>query len=79
MDSTDKFKNAFMKVLQEDISSATAFGIPSQVFEPPGSITSTDSYAPGDARIPFDNKVVQTRKGKVKKKKKKKKFKLIIK
>lgn len=63
------FSNIFKKILQEDNTSSSAFGAGSSaegIFSPPGTISSGDRYAPGDARIPFA--FGTKRKGKRKKK-----------
>ena len=65
--------------LTEDATSASALGGSPGGFEPDENIDSTDSYAPGDARVPKsifggvltrDGAAMKTRKGKKKKKKK---------
>ena len=65
--------------LTEDATSASALGGSPGGFEPDENIDSTDSYAPGDARVPKsifggvltrDGAAMKTKKGKKKKKKK---------
>jgi hypothetical protein len=76
------FSNIFVKMLSEDNVAGTGgvFGSgPSigSIFNPPGTISSGDRYAPGDARIPFAFGATKISK-KGKKKKKKKKTKILI-
>ena len=79
MESTGKFERLFFKLLHEDITAGAggALGTPAEPVYSPGSPTSGDTYAPGDARRPkvLGKGKVQTRKGATggKKKKKKKK------
>ena len=80
MESTCRFERLFLRILKEDVAAGagSAFGDGASthaVYNPPDTINSGDTYAPGDARVP---KVLgkgkgQTRKGSVKKKRKKKK------
>jgi hypothetical protein len=69
------FSNIFSKILNEDNTAGPGgvFGAgPSigTIFNPPGTISSGDGYAPGDARIPFAfGSWKKTKKGKRKKKK----------
>ena len=67
--STSKFAKAFKRVLEEDMTAASA-GVQGMGdgFAPNNS-TSSDSYAPGDARVP---KVLGKVQARIKKKKKKK-------
>jgi len=78
MESSGKFERLFFKLIKEDMSAGAggAFGDgPSthNVYSPPNDISSGDTYAPGDARLPKALGAVQTRKGTAGKKKKKKK------
>ena len=66
--STSKFAKAFKRVLEEDMTAASA-GVAGEAGFAPNDSTSSDSYAPGDARVPKVLGKVQTR---IKKKKKKK-------
>jgi hypothetical protein len=84
--STSKFAKYFYKVIEEDMTAAGAAGAlgpeAAGSFAPNAS-TSTDSYAPGDARVPKALGKVQRRadvdpKKKKKKKKKAKKTKSIF-
>jgi len=49
--STSRFEQIFLQLLDEDITSA-AVNTTTQTFNPNNNISSSDSYAPGDARIP---------------------------
>jgi len=51
----NKFQEYYNKLFSEDMISGTGgvFGSYTPSFDPPGSITNTDSYAPGDNRIPM--------------------------
>lgn len=67
--STGRFAKYFKKVLEEDMTTGDAgVGSTGDGFAPNNS-TSSDSYAPGDARVPKVLGKIQTR---IKKKKKKK-------
>lgn len=73
MKSRDLFAEAFMKALREDSTATGALGGSTGGFNPEGgSISSSDFYAPGDARIPKGGRVIQTRRGAIKRRKKKK-------
>lgn len=67
MKSTVTFKQYFDNVYSEDITS-TAIGGSEGGFSP-DNINSSDFYAPGDARNPTPSKVIQTRKGAIRRKK----------
>ena len=73
MESSGKFERIFLKMLKEEMTAGAggALGGGSS-YNPPGDISSGDTYAPGDARLPKALGAVQTRKGTVNKKKKKK-------
>jgi len=81
MESTGRFEKLFFKMLEEmNIAGADgSFGdgqTMHTVYGPNAAaqnIDSGDTYAPGDARIPFGTKKVQTRRGSTGNKKKKKK------
>lgn len=69
--STGKFQEAFNKLLVEDSITAVALGTSSGGYDPAaGKITSSDSYAPGDARIATPDGVIQKRTGVIKMKSK---------
>ncbi len=74
--STTKFAKYFYKIIEEDMTAAGAAGAlgpeAAGSFAPNAS-TSTDSYAPGDARVPKALGKVQRRADVDPKKKKKKK------
>lgn len=67
-----KFKKKFMKMLNEDMMSASAFSGGNTVGQTGGGFGNVDSYAPGDARVPKSLGTVEVRRDKKKKKKKKK-------
>ena len=71
------FENTFLRLINEDITADTSFGEFDDIFDPDNNIYSSDSYAPGDARLPKLLGKLQKRnneaKGDKKKKKKKKK------
>jgi len=72
-ESRGKFEVRFRKIVNEDVTSGDAVGGSPGGFNPDGNITSSDFYAPGDARRPkalFAG--VLTRKGLSKKRKRKK-------
>ena len=73
MESSGIFERIFLKMLKEEMTAGAggALGGGSS-YNPPGDISSGDTYAPGDARLPKALGAVQTRKGTVNKKKKKK-------
>jgi hypothetical protein len=74
MESSNKFACAFLKLIAEDITAASALGSSEGGFNPEaGVINSTDFYAKGDARIATPPSVVQTRKGAIKRRRSKKK------
>ena len=65
--SIGKFQEAFNKVIEEDSSSAGALGGSAGGYNPSaGKISSTDFYAPGDARIAAPPGVIQKRTGAIK-------------
>jgi hypothetical protein len=75
MESSNKFAQRVLALLQEDSTTASAVGGSSGGYNPnAGNITSKDSYAPGDARIATPPEVIQTRKGAIKRKRKQKKI-----
>ena len=65
-----KFKKRFWALVHEDMTSGSAFAGGGGTG---GSFSNADSYAPGDARVPFALGTVDPRKGKKKKRKNKKK------
>lgn len=67
MKSTGTFKQYFIRVHSEDTTSAALGNSPGGFSA--SNITSSDFYAPGDARIATPSKVIQTRKGAIKRKK----------
>ena len=78
MESSGKFQRIFFKMLKEDMTAGAGGALgDGGGYDPPDSTTSSDWYAPGDARIPkvLGKGKVQSRKGSTggKKKKKKKK------
>ena len=78
MESSGKFQRIFFKMLKEDMTAGAGGALgDGGGYDPPDSTTSSDWYAPGDARIPkvLGKGKVQSRKGPTggKKKKKKKK------
>ena len=68
-----KFEKMFHKLLQEDMTSATAFSGGNTVGQTAGGLSNVDSYAPGDARMPHSLGTVEVRRDKKKKKPKSKK------
>ena len=65
--SIGRFQEAFNKVIEEDSSTAVALGGSPGGFDPAaGKITSSDFYAPGDARIATPSGVIQKRTGAIK-------------
>lgn len=73
MKSTVTFKIFFRKFLKEDVTSAAfiASDNVADIYDPNNPV-SQDNYAPKNAVIPKGNKIIQTRKGKIKIKKNKK-------
>ena len=67
-----KFEKIFIKRLNEDMTSGSAFSGGSTVGQTAGGLQSVDSYAPGDARIPHALGTVEVRRDKKKKQPKKK-------
>jgi hypothetical protein len=67
MKSTGTFKQYFYLVHSENITSAALGG--SEGGFSSNNISSSDFYAPEDARIATPSKVIQTRKGVIKRKK----------
>jgi hypothetical protein len=64
--STSKFARYFKRILQEDMSAGDAGVGSGKGGFSPTNINSSDSYAPGDARVPKSiGKKVATRKGSV--------------
>ena len=72
MKSTVTFKEFFYRFC-EDITAGSALGGSAGFNPQAGEITSSDFYAPGDARIPKGSKIVQTRGKAIKIKKRRKK------
>lgn len=73
-ESRGKFEVRFKKIIIEDITAGDAVGGSPGGFNPNDNITSSDFYAPGDARRPKSLFAgVLTRKGLSKKRKKRKK------
>ena len=74
--STSKFAKYFYKLIEEDMTAASA-GVAGEGGFSPNDSTSSDSYAPDDARMPFPlfgkGKVLKRADVDRKKKKKKKK------
>lgn len=65
--SIGKFQEAFIKLIEEDSITAVALGGSTGGYDPSaGKITSSDSYAPGDARIATPPNVIQKRVGAIK-------------
>lgn len=65
--SIGKFQEAFFKLIEEDSTTAGALGGSTGGFNPTaGKITSSDSYASGDARIATPPNVIQKRVGAIK-------------
>lgn len=64
------YKNIFINVLQEDMTAGTAFGGGNSKGQTAGSFDKTDSYAPGDARLPKALGTIDLTDRKKKKKKK---------
>jgi hypothetical protein len=65
--SIGRFQEAFNKVIEEDSTTAVALGGSPGGFDPAvGKITSSDSYAPGDARNATPPSVIQKRTGAIK-------------
>lgn len=65
--SIGRFQEAFNKVIEEDSITAVALGGSPGGFDPAaGKITSSDSYAPGDARNATPPSVIQKRTGAIK-------------
>jgi hypothetical protein len=65
--SIGRFQEAFNKIIEEDSITAVALGSSPGGFDPAaGKITSSDSYAPGDARIATPDRVIQKRTGAIK-------------
>ena len=51
-ESNNLFARVFMKVLQEEMTAATAFGLGAQTNQGGAVPGGSDFYAPGDARVP---------------------------
>lgn len=69
-----KFENIFIRMLQEDMTSATAFSGGNTVGQTAGGLQNVDSYAPGYAGYPPPSLgTVEVRRDKKKKKPKSKK------
>ena len=71
-----KFENIFIRMLEEDMTAATAFSGGNAVGQTAGGLDTVPEYADGDARIPKSLGTVEVRRDKKKKKKKSKKVKL---
>ena len=68
-----KFENIFIRMLQEDMSSGTAFSGGNTVGQTAGGLQNVDSYAPSRSDIPHSLGTVEVRRDKKKSKPKSKK------